>query len=474
MDNNCKLSHSKLYASSILIVTVATIVVISSIVFTLIMQNKAEIASDWPNQRCNPKYIPFAGLIVTPEGQTASEYTSDNFNYCVQQNTVNMMSTLTQPHVYLLNTVNEAFSSVGDAIDNLRGAISSLRTNIAKFVSEVLDRIMNIITPLQKMLLAMVDSLHKVEGILTSGLYTFLGAYYALKAMIGAFFQLMIVLLVIFIALVAILWSLPITWVAAASMSIPLAILIALFSVIVAVLSKMFHLSPVSVPKQCFDKNTKFTMYNGEIIKISDIKPGDILSDNTRITATMKLDLNNSRMFSLQGVIVSESHWVKYNGRWIYVKDHPEAIEIHGYKEPYIYCINTNTKDIIINGLEFLDWDDLYEAKLERVLKHIKQKPTTHNYIDIHRNLDKGFKSDFVVELIDSNKYIKDIKIGDMLKSGGEVYGLVEIDGSDLHIALGNSENLYHLLTTTQYFISNGQIFNDYNYIIDSIVSDEK
>uniref|UniRef100_A0A6C0I8M9 Uncharacterized protein n=1 Tax=viral metagenome TaxID=1070528 RepID=A0A6C0I8M9_9ZZZZ len=194
MDNNCKLSHSKLYASSILIVTVATIVVISSIVFTLIMQNKAEIASDWPNQRCNPKYIPFAGLIVTPEGQTASEYTSDNFNYCVQQNTVNMMSTLTQPHVYLLNTVNEAFSSVGDAIDNLRGAISSLRTNIAKFVSEVLDRIMNIITPLQKMLLAMVDSLHKVEGILTSGLYTFLGAYYALKAMIGAFFQLMIVL----------------------------------------------------------------------------------------------------------------------------------------------------------------------------------------------------------------------------------------------------------------------------------------
>uniref|UniRef100_A0A6C0I6S9 Vint domain-containing protein n=1 Tax=viral metagenome TaxID=1070528 RepID=A0A6C0I6S9_9ZZZZ len=257
-------------------------------------------------------------------------------------------------------------------------------------------------------------------------------------------------------------------------MSIPLAILIALFSVIVAVLSKMFHLSPVSVPKQCFDKNTKFTMYNGEIIKISDIKPGDILSDNTRITATMKLDLNNSRMFSLQGVIVSESHWVKYNGRWIYVKDHPEAIEIHGYKEPYIYCINTNTKDIIINGLEFLDWDDLYEAKLERVLKHIKQKPTTHNYIDIHRNLDKGFKSDFVVELIDSNKYIKDIKIGDMLKSGGEVYGLVEIDGSDLHIALGNSENLYHLLTTTQYFISNGQIFNDYNYIIDSIVSDEK
>jgi hypothetical protein len=57
------------------------------------------------------------------------------------------------------------------------------------------------------------------------------------------------------------------------------------------------------------------------------------------------------------------------------------------------------------------------------------------------------------------------------LKTVGKVCGLVEIDGSDLPGALGNSYKLYHLLTTTQYFTSNGQIFNDYNYIIDSIVS---
>ena len=474
--DNCKLSYSNLYTSSVLIVTVATIAVIAAIVFSVIMQHKSEIAADWPNQRCNPKYMPFAGFIVTPEGKTSSEYTYENFNYCIQQNTSNMMTVLTHPQVYLLNAINSAYSAVGDAINNLRGAMSSIRQNIAAFVSDVLERIMNLIAPLLKILVAMIDSFHKFEGILTSGLYTLLGAYYAIQSFIGAFFEIMIVILVFFILLIALLWISPVTWTVALSLSIPLAGFAALFAVIVAVLSKLFHLSPVKIPKtkHCFDKNTEFTMYNGETKKIYNIKPGDILSDNTRITATMKLDLNNSRMFSLQGVIVSESHLVKYNSRWIYVREHPLAIEIHGYREPYIYCINTSTKEVFINGLELLDWDDLYDNNLMHVINHIKKNYNVsqiHNYIDIHRYLDKGFLPDFEVELLGGNKYIKDVKNGDILKTGGKVCGIVEIDGNNLHKALGNSHKIYHLLTTTQHFTSNGQIFNDYNYIIDSIVS---
>lgn len=48
-----------------------------------------------------------------------------------------------------------------------------------------------------------------------------------------------------------------------------------------------------------------------------------------------------------------------------FVKDHPEAIEIHGYKEPFIYCLNTSSKEIILNGLEFLDWDELHDEFVE-------------------------------------------------------------------------------------------------------------
>ena len=58
-------------------------------------------------------------------------------------------------------------------------------------------------------------------------------------------------------------------------------------------------------------------MYNGTVKTIMNIVPGDILADRTRITAKMQLDTSNNRMFALRGVIVSESHQVKYNNKWI-------------------------------------------------------------------------------------------------------------------------------------------------------------
>ena len=63
-----------------------------------------------------------------------------------------------------------------------------------------------------------------------------------------------------------------------------------------------------------------------------------------------------------------------------------------------------------------------------------------------------------------------------MVKNGGMVYGLVEIDRSDLdkYLYLGNifinTNKLYHILSTNNCFTSNGQIINDYNSIIDTIV----
>jgi hypothetical protein len=328
---------------------------------------------------------------------------------------------------------------------------------------------MNIIAPLLKMLLALMDSLHKSEGILAAGLYTFLGTYYTIKAFIGAFFQIVVTLLLIFIGIIGVLWAIPIAWPTALSLTIPVAAFASLFAVMVAVLSITFNLSPVKIPKirTCFDKNTQFTMYNGTVKTIMNIVPGDILADRTRITAKMQLDTSNNRMFALRGVIVSESHQVKYNNKWIFVKDHHEAIEIHGYKEQFIYCLNTSSKEIILNGLQFLDWDELHDESLNRVVHLLKKK---HQFpSNIHKHLDMGFDSEFVIELNYYNKQIKDIKIGDVLKTGGKVYGVVEIDGTDLCLGKNNIK-LYHLLTTDKIFSSNGKVINDYNHLIDSII----
>jgi hypothetical protein len=473
-----------IYGSSIFIVVFATIIVLLAISFSLLIQNKQEIADDWENQRCKPKYMPFAGYIIEQEGKTPSQYTYENVQYCIQRNVSNMTSELTKPHVYLLNTINAAFSATGDALNNLRGGMSTLRTNISTFVLSVLMRIANLLAPFLKIFIASKDILNKIQGALVAGMYTFLGTYYTIQSFIGAFFEIMLAMLLIFVGILAILWAIPLSWPMALSLSIPVATFASFFAIVVAVLSKMFHIplikTKVKVPTSCFDKNTIFSMYNDTVKKISEIDVGDILADGTKITAKMKIGLFNKKMFSLGGVIVSESHQVKYKGKWIFVKDHPEAIEIHGYKEPFIYCLNTSSKEIILNGLEFLDWDELHDESLLSVLKLCVYKmPIINtnnniNSINIHRQLDTGFQPDFVIELSNTNKYIKDVKVGDILKNGGMVYGLVEIDGSDLYKHLGNNTGykgkLYHLLSTNQHFSSNSQIINDYNHIIDSIM----
>lgn len=483
-----KLTYYDLYGSSIFIVIIATLVVLASISFAYLIQNRQEIASDWENQRCKPQYIPFAGYIVQPEGELPSQYTYSNIQYCIQRSVTNMTSELTKPHVYLLSTLSAAFSATADALNNLRAGMSSLRTNISVFALNVLQRLANLLAPFLKIFLACKDIINKIQGILAAGLFTFLGTYYTIQSFIGAFFELMLSMLLIFIGILGVLWAIPLSWPMALSLSIPVASFAAFFTIVVAVMSKMFHLpliktGKIKVPTSCFDKNTSFHMYNDTFKKISEIEAGDILADGTKVTAKMKLGLFNTRMFSLCGVIVSESHQVKYKDNWIFVREHPEAIEINGYKEPFIYCLNTSSKEIIIKGQYFLDWDELHDDSLERVLNICvsRMSNNTNNTnnrskINIHKELDSGFSSDTIIELINTNKYISDVKIGDILKNGGVVYGLVEIDGTDLNKSsgLGNhffhSGKLYHLLTTTQAFISNGQLVNDYNHIIDSIM----
>ena len=461
------LTYSDLYGSSVLIVIVATIVIILAVSFSMLFQNKQEIADNWTNLRCKPLYMPFAGYIMPQQDKTPGQYTYENFQYCLQQEVVNVTAEATKPHVYLLNALNTTFVAAADAANNLRNGMSDLRTNIGNFVEDLLSRVANVTAPMLKMLLAVKDIVSKLQGVLTAGLYTFIGAFKAIQAFIGAFFTIVVTVLGIQIGIIALLFASPLTFLTALGLAIPVAAFAIFFAIIAGITAKVFNIHPVKIPglKICFDKNTLFTMYDGDTRKIIDIKAGDILADGTKITAKFKIDRDGSRMFSLGGVIVSDSHLVKYNDKWIYVKDHCEAIEIHGYKEPYIYCLNTSSKEIMLNGLQFLDWDDLHGDSLDKVL----YKANSRNLLDIHRKLDKGFAHNFVVELLKLNKNICDVKIGDKLKTGGTVYGLVEIDGSDLGLSNYNYK-LYHLLSTNQTFSSNGEIINDYNDIIDSIV----
>ena len=204
------------------------------------------------------------------------------------------------------------------------------------------------------------------------------------------------------------------------------------------------------------------------------------------------MDATNLKMIRLNGVIVSETHIVRHNNKWVPISKHPLACEIsHEYSEPFLYCLNTSNKEICINNTIFTDWDELYDEQLEKVISYIDNHyETTRQDIDkraramaranIHKYLDKGFEKDTVVYLTNNTqKPISEIKIGDKLSTKGTVYGVVEIETSDIDTISTNNINglqlnlgtkkLYHLLVTNQIFETNGKIIRDYNDNVDFI-----
>ncbi len=476
-----KTTFSDNYGSSIVICILVTLFVLFVFLYCLTMQKKQEIYADWNNNRCKPQYIPVAGFIAAPEGQSISSYTSENFQYCLNSQAIASTGYLVQPIAYMLSSLTAIVAFIMEAINALRNMLAKFRDNVAELVKQVMGKLLNITTPIIAIFIAFLDSLKKTQGVMATGIFTLLSAYYALQALIGSILEMMGAMLTVMVIIIAICWSIPFTWGVAASLSAVYIVIAIILIILITTFVIMFNILPVKVPKlKCFDKNVQIIMSNGMSKNIIDIKAGDILENGVKVTAKMKLDAADLRMFNIKGIIVSETHIVKYGSKWLPIRDHPEAVEIFGYNEPYLYCLNTNSKEIILNGLVFTDWDEIYDDTLEQVINatptNIFEKDLMKQRMNIHRHLDVGFTEDITIDLIDNtNKKIKDINIGDILLSGAKVYGIVEIETSEL-LGLGNNSfgNLYHLLTTDNLFSSNNQIIPDYNNHIDKLLKIKK
>lgn len=512
------LSYFDQYGGSVVMFIILVIVLFVAVSYTTIMRNVQPIKDDWSNQRCKPQVIPFAGLINRPAGSSVVDFTGQNFNYCVQNILTSITGYALQPISYMTYSIKELFEEIGKVIDFIRTMLSSIRVNMANIAQEILGRVANIMVPIQQIIITFKDAMGKVKGVLTAGLYTSLGSYYALKALLGAIAQFIITILIVLAALVIAMWIIPFTWPVAISMtavfisiSIPLAIMVAFMTEVLHVQTSFSIPSAPPRPSlsACFDKYTLLKMQNGNYKTIANVREGDILFGNNMVTSKMVLDSNGQTMYNIFGTLVSGEHQIKYCDKWIQVKNHPLGKRIDNYMETELHCLNTATKRIEINGETYMDWDELYDEDIETILKcedSEDDKNETHNgdYIDIHRFFDGGFSGGTPVLMSDGSiKNIEDVKIGDVLDKNIAVFGKVCVNGASLNrqykYNLGdgnifeggpnlnadlerfgfgikmekleeNREKLFHLITNEKYFYVGNIKFYHYDSNIELLL----
>jgi hypothetical protein len=454
------LSYFDQYGGSVVLFFIITVILFIIWAYAKIIVNIQPIKDDWVNQRCYPTVIPFAGIINPPDGSTATEFTQENFNYCVQGILTSITGIAVAPLTYTMNMLNVIFEDLREAFQYLRSLIDSIRQKSKAISEEIFGRISNVTYSFFPIIIKLKDAFSQTSAILVSGLYTTVATYDTLKSVLGAVLQIIVIILIALAILVVICW-LTLNFPVAIAGTVTFGVVIAFLAIIIAFCVDVLHIPVPGLPSapqkpSCFDKNTLLKMNDGTEKKISEIEVGDLLEKNEIVTTKLKLDATRINMYDLFGIIVSDTHKIKYNEKWIFVYEHPYAIKLEKYNEPYIYCLNTESKEINIvskitnTNHTFIDWDEIYEKELKILSKKI------NNFIkkDIHKKFDVGFKGDTLINMMDEDIEIKNLKPGMVLKNGSIIYGVVEINGKDLKqfsynlgcikiIASENISNLY-------------------------------
>ena len=429
------------YGHDVFLSFIMIIVFILAISYYHILNNLEPIKADWINQRCNPSVIPFAGIINKGQGDTAFDYTQRNFTECTQSILASITDNAFQPYYYLLNVINAAFAAITQAIIAIRAQFHKIRKSASALTENIMGRALNITIPLVNLFIVMKSMIGKIQGTITSAIYTLLGSYFGLKSLMMFFMGLVLKILYGLIGTIVGLWTASIFLpflipTAIATTAVMTAILIPtiLIQVMMSDVLELTSAPPPGVPA-CFEGSTLLELEDGSNVEIKAVKIGSILHDGSKVNGIMKLSSHEQSIYEIDGIVVTGNHSIFHETQgWISVETHPNSSRINpeAFRDPFVYCVNTSTKTIKIGTHTFADWDDLDDIDFAHLKKQSPLSPS-FNTDDIHKVLGAGFHEDCLVKLKNGTVIsIADIKVNDVLANGERVCGVVKLCGKDI------------------------------------------
>jgi len=224
------------------------------------------------------------------------------------------MGVLLKPITWMMQNLGSMAGNVFGSLQKFRIMISTIRDFITNTVQSIMGIFVNTITQAQKMSISVKDSVGKMVGIMVALLYTMDGS---VKTMQSA-------------------WNGP---------------------------------PGQMVRAICFRKDTLVKLATGEKMPMNKVKLGDILSTGRKVYATLEVANANDECFykfiskeentHQPEVFVTSSHYVMddVSGKYIMVKDHPEAI-LTEEKDETFSCLITDDHIIPVEGYLFWDWED--------------------------------------------------------------------------------------------------------------------
>ena len=473
------------YGMSIIIVFFFMLLIILVVISLHTMEIAAKTDESWEMERCKVPNVFLGGFIHSVPGKSATEYTKENFSYCMQRISHEVNELSVNPLYSILTDMQSIVVGQIKDIEEIRALFSEIRNFISSISKDLYARIMNLVIEIQILMASALDAMRKMMGVMTAILYSTMGMFITLKSFLGVVLSSIRNAMIALAVYITLLWTQPELYIIAEGWTY---VYIGLLTTYINVTSALkdtlgIQAAPITSKPRCFGGKNPIELEDGSWRYMKNIQCGDVLKFGGKVTAKMILSSTNLNMFILNGCAVSEKHKVMYNNEWIPIIKHPQSKKIK-YTEQYVYCLNTELKTIGICGNVYMDWDEINEDDTICLNSHSPlNNGFEYNIYGIRPTLYGG-KMCKSISSFEIGEYIliddtQSILIGEN-DTMAVIYGIVETVSDGLS-DVDDGTPLYHLLTTPSKFLiydnnnnnfKDTKIVNDYNNDYDDNDSD--
>jgi hypothetical protein len=350
---------------SVLVVVITTMLAFVAAVYAYGMSNLEDIKENWVKYRCNPLYMPLAGMVGSD--------IATNFMNCSLQS-VNTYAGFVMDPVYAnFKILTDTVQTILGSMNEMRGAVVGASNGFMGIIASTYGKIHNSMN-------TTVQLVSRVRSIMNRMIATF-----------------------------AIMMNIVSTGVATGE------------SVANGPIGKASEFL-------CFSPLTQIETAIGSM-PMHALKPGMRLKDGQFIQSVLRLSGEGTSMYTLGSVHVSGNHKVLYKNKWIRVEHHPDALPAEGSEilcclntelhtipiDTFVFKDYEETDNVDILG-EFFRRVEKEHGTIETPEK--TQNPLPYRYTGVRSFTHVMLEDDTPCSAID-------VRVGSVLKEGGKVIGIL-------------------------------------------------
>jgi len=367
------------------VIAVATVVSVCASFYLFALTQIKFLKANWPKYRCNPIYMPMAGLV----GQDVTA----NFTKCTMKGFQDYAGFVMDPIMSQFSLFNSVIGDISSSMNDMRGMMSDVRGGFLGIVGTVFGKIENLMSQFQYIIIRMRTLLARTVGIMMSFMYIFYGGMQTGESVTNG----------------------------------PIGKTISVL---------------------CFDGSTMIDMNDGSSLPISSLQIGSVLKGNNTVMSTYVINGANIPMYTLGPAKVSGSHSVIVGNKYVPVSTHTDAVPTTPSTVLYCINTSKNSIAIgnyqLLDFTENIS-DHFMNYKRQTVETLYNGSTNPANAVNARGDLyPRGVSAMTLVSLQSGPTVISEVKVGDVLDNGDTVIGLVTHNVQNVSVCALDTGILIH------------------------------